>query len=66
MILLYGLLFIFYIFSSICCIFYFAVKDIDCNLLTITMAFCPIFNTVLALRNINFKETIQKLKEDKK
>ena len=66
MILLYILLLISYIFSIICCASYFADKDMDCNLLTITMDFCPILNTVIALRNINFKETMQKLKGDKK
>lgn len=65
MILLYILLLIFYIFSVVCCVFYFMDKDMDCNLLTIMMALCPILNTVLALRDINFKETMQKLKEDK-
>ena len=63
MILLYCLLLIFYIFSIVCCAFYFADKDIDCNLLTIMIVLCPILNTVLAIRDINFKETILKLKK---
>lgn len=60
------LLLVFYLISCFGCIAYFVDEDIDINILTLLILFCPILNTHFAFKSVDFKETIQKLKGDKK
>ena len=41
-------------------------RDVDLSLLTLIIVMCPILNTILAIRNVKFRETIKKLKGGRK
>lgn len=51
-----------YLFSCFGSIEEMVDKDVDLSLLTLIIVMCPILNTILAIRNVKFKETIKKLK----
>lgn len=51
-----------YVVSCFGCISYLIDKYIEPNIFSILIAMCPILNTYLAFKNVNFKDTINKLK----
>ena len=60
------ILFLIYLLSAFGCAFYMADKDIDINIFTLSLTLCPLLNTYFAFKNVDFKDTINKLKGGKK
>lgn len=55
-----------YIFSCFGSIEYMVDRDVDLSILTLIIVICPILNTILAIKNVKFSETIRKMKGGKK
>ena len=62
---IFVLIIILYIISIIGCVIYCVKTDVDINIISIFVVFCPIINTIYAFKCPDVKETIKQLTKKK-
>ena len=54
---------IIYFISLICCIIEVVDREINADILSISIILCPIVNTVVSIRCVNWKDTMLRLRK---